>query len=184
MTADLHCHTSASDAALTRDELVSYAALCGLKRIAITDHDTMKNSFCTAEDEVEVVTGCEFSCFDSDRGNKKVHVLCYYPKKPQLFAEYFKRMSDERNRVGQLMIDKVKKIYPVINEQNTAKFTKDSGTIFKANFMQILSHYGVVKEIYGELYRELFSKSGTCTVEPQYGTLDEVLELIRAARGV
>ncbi|MEG1017308.1 MAG: PHP domain-containing protein [Oscillospiraceae bacterium] len=56
MTADLHCHTSASDAALTRDELVSYAALCGLKRIAITDHDTMKNSFCTAEDEVEVVT--------------------------------------------------------------------------------------------------------------------------------
>lgn len=39
--ADLHAHTTASDGALSPTELVHRAASRGVKRLAVTDHDTM-----------------------------------------------------------------------------------------------------------------------------------------------
>ena len=37
---DLHTHSTASDGSMTPSELVHYAASCGLRAVALTDHDT------------------------------------------------------------------------------------------------------------------------------------------------
>ena len=37
---DLHTHSTASDGSMTPSELVRHAASCGLRAVALTDHDT------------------------------------------------------------------------------------------------------------------------------------------------
>ena len=37
---DLHTHSTASDGSMTPSELVHHAASCGLRAVALTDHDT------------------------------------------------------------------------------------------------------------------------------------------------
>ncbi|NOY75729.1 MAG: PHP domain-containing protein [Kiritimatiellaeota bacterium] len=84
---DMHCHTVRSDGNDTPRELLSNAALVGLKVVAITDHDTPPPVNCELEDGSEVpcdeyaselkivyVPGYEFSC---DRWVDDVHICGY-----------------------------------------------------------------------------------------------------------
>ena len=52
---DLHCHTTASDGALTPRELVNIALKKKLKAIAITDHDSING----IEDALKAANGKE-----------------------------------------------------------------------------------------------------------------------------
>ncbi len=62
---DFHCHSTASDGSLTPAELVARAAACGVRRLALTDHDTLAGlpqARHSARDAgVELVTGIEWS---------------------------------------------------------------------------------------------------------------------------
>jgi predicted metal-dependent phosphoesterase TrpH len=40
-TIDLHCHSNVSDGLLTPEELVLNAHRCGVKVLALTDHDDL-----------------------------------------------------------------------------------------------------------------------------------------------
>ena len=72
---DLHVHTTHSDASRTVAQVIEYAAMIGLKYIAITDHDTMAG----VDEAVElggklgvhVVPGVEMSTLD-----EKVEEMC------------------------------------------------------------------------------------------------------------
>ena len=44
MYIDLHMHTTASDGAWTRSELLDLLAKCNITTFAVTDHDTIQNS--------------------------------------------------------------------------------------------------------------------------------------------
>ena len=83
---DLHCHTVRSDGNDTPQELIEKAVNCGMKVIAITDHDiqppTSINIGCKTVDirgyalekGLELVLGYEFSC---DTHVDDVHILGY-----------------------------------------------------------------------------------------------------------
>ena len=45
MHADLHCHTTASDGALSPQDILQLAFENGLDMLAITDHDTLDGYF-------------------------------------------------------------------------------------------------------------------------------------------
>lgn len=73
MQVDLHCHSTASDGALTPDALVALAAERGADLLAITDHDTAAG--CRALPvrlPVAFLPGIELSCRWRDR---TLHVL-------------------------------------------------------------------------------------------------------------
>ncbi|MEA4882106.1 MAG: PHP domain-containing protein [Clostridia bacterium] len=78
-SADLHCHTTASDGTFTPGELVQEAARRGLTAIAVTDHDSVDGvaeaSAMGAEVGVWVVPGVEIS---TDLDNGEIHVLGYF----------------------------------------------------------------------------------------------------------
>ena len=65
---DLHVHTTHSDASRTVAQVIEYAAMIGLKYIAITDHDTMAGVDEAVEIGgklgVHVVPGVEMSTLD------------------------------------------------------------------------------------------------------------------------
>jgi len=75
MIADLHCHTTASDGALTPRELLQRAAAAGVDLLAITDHDTV-DAYAELEDAgapgPRIVPGIEFS---SQWSGHSIHVV-------------------------------------------------------------------------------------------------------------
>jgi len=76
---DLHCHTTASDGALSPAELVARGAALGLRVIAITDHDSADGVTealaAGAKCGVTVISGVEIN---SDVPGSEVHVLGYF----------------------------------------------------------------------------------------------------------
>ena len=54
MIADLHCHTTASDGALSPRELVQRATERNVDLLAITDHDTVAAYADLADDDVKL----------------------------------------------------------------------------------------------------------------------------------
>ncbi len=77
-SVDLHTHSTASDGTCTPEELVAWAAAAGIRRMALTDHDTLAG---VAQAQVtgrrlgvEVISGIELS---ADWRGTDVHVLGY-----------------------------------------------------------------------------------------------------------
>jgi predicted metal-dependent phosphoesterase TrpH len=76
--ADLHTHTTYSDGILKPFELLTLAKEKGLSSISIVDHDTLDGNIeansIASEYGVEVIMGCEFSCYEN---GKEYHLLGY-----------------------------------------------------------------------------------------------------------
>ena len=84
MICDLHCHTTLSDGSLGIEDIIVQAKRMNIDFLSITDHDTL-SSFSRANIlgeryGVKILQGVEMSAWDKERG-KKVHILCYAPKK-------------------------------------------------------------------------------------------------------
>lgn len=54
--------------------------------------------------------------------------------------------------------------------------------LYKSTLMQVLCDYGLADGIYKETYKPLFGKGGKVLHDPDYQTVDQVLEVIRKAR--
>lgn len=78
MDIDLHCHSTASDGALTPHELVARAHEHGVKTLALTDHDTIEGlpAAQQAADALgmQLINGIELSCV---WGGTTIHILGY-----------------------------------------------------------------------------------------------------------
>lgn len=70
---DLHSHSNHSDGSLTPQDLVRYAHQCGIKRLALTDHDTISGVL-EAQNEAHKL-GMEFICGVEISVSWKKHVI-------------------------------------------------------------------------------------------------------------
>ena len=184
MTADLHCHSSASDGVLPRGELLECAAQSGVKLLALTDHDTMVNSYSRPDDKVRVIPGCELSGCDRENG-RRVHVLCYMPKDTEPLQEHFERMRAARLRSALQMFELTKKLFPELTWDMVMSTVGSAGAVFKQNIMRALISLGHADKYYGELYYKLFATgSGSCFVPIEYAEYGDLLRLVREARGI
>jgi len=95
---DLHCHSTTSDGALSPTKLVREAKKCGLKYLALTDHDTI-DGFKEAYEEgkkigVEVIPSIEISASYKDRD---IHVLGYFLDiNDDIFLNKIREITEER----------------------------------------------------------------------------------------
>ncbi len=100
-TIDLHAHSTRSDGALTPTDLVERAASCGVRTLALTDHDTVegldeaRNAGATWG--VELVAGVEISAWLG----REVHVLGYFidDRAPGLSAVLDRQRNSRVQRV-------------------------------------------------------------------------------------
>ncbi len=78
MDIDLHCHSTASDGALTPRELILRAHAQGVQTLALTDHDTIEGlpAAQQAVDELgmQLINGIEMSCVWA---GMTIHILGY-----------------------------------------------------------------------------------------------------------
>jgi len=187
MKGDLHCHTKLSDGSEGIEDVISLAKRIGLDFISLTDHDTMA-SFSRAKilaDRygINVIPGVEFSAYDELR-NRKVHILCYLPLRPDRLEGLCIRANESRKKAGNGMARLVMKKYPITAEGIT-KYSSSSNCIYKQHIMRALFDAGYTTMIYGDLFRELFArKTGSCSVPYRYPNVYEVLDAIHEAGGV
>lgn len=187
MICDLHCHTKLSDGSMGIEDIIDQSARTGIEWLSITDHDTMA-SFSRAgilgeRAGVNILKGVELSAWDKKRG-RKVHILCYAPKKPDRLEGLCLKSCEIRKACSKEMIDKVMSKFPITLE-SILKHTTASKSIFKQHIMRALIEYGYALEFYGDLDRELFnSETGSCYVEREYPDVNFVIDLIHTAKGV
>jgi predicted metal-dependent phosphoesterase TrpH len=187
MICDLHCHTTLSDGSLGIEDVIVQAKRMNIDFLSITDHDTL-SSFSRANIlgeryGVKMIQGVEMSAWDKER-NRKVHILCYAPKKPDRLEGLCLKSCEIRKECSKVMIDKVMKLYPLTPE-SVLKHCTGSKSIYKSHIMRALIEYGYALEFYGNLDHELFNlQTGTCLVEREYPDVNFVLDLIHSARGV
>lgn len=187
MICDLHCHTKLSDGSLGIEDIIAQAKRMNVDCISLTDHDTM-SSFSRADvlgerHGVKIIHGVELSAWDKER-KRKVHILCYDPKKPDRLEGLCLKSCEIRKQCSKEMIEKVMEKYPITIE-SVLRHTTSSKSIFKQHIMRALFDYGYTLEFYGDLDRELFNPAtGSCYVERAYPDVNFVLDLIHSAKGV
>ncbi len=187
MIGDLHCHTTLSDGSLGIEDVIVQAKRMELDFLAITDHDTLSSSnraqILGERYGVKIIPAVELSAWDKKR-NKKVHILCYAPQKPDRLEGLCLKSCAIRTECAKDMIDKVKEIYPIPSDA-VRVYTKGSKSIFKQHIMRALMTYGYATEFYGEINNELFKyPHGTCLVTREYPDVNFVLDLIHSSKGV
>jgi predicted metal-dependent phosphoesterase TrpH len=104
--ADLHLHTNFSDGTYTPEELAGHAHRCGLKAVALTDHDTMEGCLrmaaACASLGVEFIPATELTC---EHDGHELHLLGYYldAQNIQLATELAKFQAVRQGRIGEMV---------------------------------------------------------------------------------
>ncbi len=187
MIGDLHCHTTLSDGSLGIEDIIVQAKKTGIDFISITDHDTMSSinraKVLGERYGVQTIPGVELSAWDKKR-NRKVHILCYAPQKPDRLEGLCIKSCEIRRKCAAEMVENVMKLYPITVE-SVMKHATGSKSIFKQHIMHALIEYGYTTHFYGKLNHKLFNhKDGISVVEREYPDVNFVLDLIHSAKGV
>lgn len=137
---------------------------------------------------VKIIPAVEFSAFDGAR-KKKVHILCYMPKKPDRLEGLCLRTSEGRMKLGKSLAMKVLEKYP-ISLESILRYSAGSKAIYKCHIMHALMDYGYTTELYGNIYDEIFDvNEGLCAEQVRaeadfYPDVRFVLTLIKASGGI
>jgi predicted metal-dependent phosphoesterase TrpH len=110
---ELHCHTTYSDGTLTPQELVDRALACGVRALAITDHDTLSGwdeAIAAADHRLEIVPGLELSTVHNERS---LHILGFYPDPALLLPPLQERLAGRKRRAKAIAAKLAELGYPI-----------------------------------------------------------------------
>jgi 3',5'-nucleoside bisphosphate phosphatase len=106
---DLHSHSTASDGTLPPEQVVEAAERCGLKALALTDHDTVGGIPAAREAGdrlgIRVIAGVELSAF---HGDHEVHVL----------ALHLSHLETLERRLGELRAQRLTRAEKIVDKLN------------------------------------------------------------------
>ena len=188
MAADLHCHTKLSDGSVGIEDLIVIAHKSGIDTIAITDHDciagTVRGQVIGKRYDVTVIPAVELSAFDNEAG-KKVHIISYLADAPDRLEAICRKTSTARKRAGQIMMLKVAARFPVTSEF-IISHASGSTNLYKQHIMHALIDAGYADELFGELYKTLFSTDSESNIlaPTKHPEVNTVIDEIHGAGGI
>lgn len=145
---DLHCHSRASDGALSPRELVFRAHERGVTHLALTDHDTIAGLpealEAASEVGIELVSGIELSCIWR---SQTIHVvgLDFDACAPALVAAIAEQ-HDNRWRRARTIAQRLDQL-KVKDLLDRATLQADSDVPGRPHFARVLVEAGVVKDL-------------------------------------
>lgn len=181
---DLHCHSTASDGALTPEALVARAAEKGVSHLALTDHDTIEGleeaGISASKHGVGLIPGVELSCV---WGRQTIHIvgLDFNPGDP-LFRERLAGQKENRWQRARKIADRLQRDNP---EALLALATEKAGGDVpgRPHFAKALVELGKVSDINQAFNRHLGAgKPGD--VKAFWPELQEVVGWIVEAGGI
>ena len=182
--ADLHTHTIYSDGSFTPTELIDHALQIGLNALSITDHDTVdayEEAFPYAESKgLILVSGVEFSSLYKKHN---VHILGYGidTEHPSL-REFCTLQQNRRKGRNFEILSRLKKFRFPIEESELESLEKTHKTIGRPHIAKLMIDKGYVKTIQ-EAFSLYLGDGKSCYVQGISATIDEVLDVIKQAKG-
>jgi len=181
---DLHCHSTASDGALSPAELVERAFQQGVEVLALTDHDSVSGLMearLTADRlGITLINGIELSALYL---NECLHVvgLNIDPTHPQLLAgiELQQHLRQQRAEKISEKLEK-KRIYGAYDAVTQAA---GNGEITRSHFADFLVAHHHVENPQAAFDRYL-SKGKPAYVPTAWAALEEVIQWIQLAGGI
>lgn len=181
---DLHCHSTASDGALSPTEVVWRAAGRGVTVLALTDHDTLAGldeaSIAADEAGVKLVSGVELSC---QWQQHTLHIVALnFDRHAVGFVQALEIQAQARSRRASLIDEQLqKKGCPSVLE--AAKGLSHDGVPGRPHFARALVEAGAIRTEQQAFKRWLGTgKAGD--IQTCWPHLTEVLSHIRLAGGV
>jgi predicted metal-dependent phosphoesterase TrpH len=181
---DLHCHTTASDGALTPAQLVERAARLALKVVAVTDHDSTEGVAAALvagqRHGVEVIPGVEIN---TDVPGTEVHVLGYFLDyaDPVLRRE-LARLRDGRVGRAKRMAEKLTEMGAPIRFERILEIAGE-GAVGRPHVAQALVEAGHVPS-FDQAFERYIGRNSPAYVERMKFTPVEACVLIRRAGGL
>ena len=188
MAADLHCHTKLSDGSVGIEDIILIAHKSGIDTIAITDHDciagTVRGQVIGKRYGITVLPAVELSAFDDNAG-KKVHIISYLADSPDRLEAICKKTSVARKRAGQIMMLKTAARFPVTSEF-IISHASGSTNLYKQHIMHSLMDAGYTDELFGDLYKALFSTDSESNIlaPTKHPDVKTVIDEIHGAGGI
>ncbi|MDO8862247.1 PHP domain-containing protein [Haliea sp. E1-2-M8] len=186
MLIDFHTHTTASDGALSPEQLVDRARSRGIRLFAITDHDTVSGYeaaaayYSPSEGEMSLVAGLEFSCVWS---GATIHVVglgvdCDHP----LLRQGVARLLAARYDRGQVIAERLAKLgFP--GAMQGALLEAGDSQLGRPHFAGWMVGQGHAKDT-GAAFDRYLGRGKPGDVKAFWPELAEVTEWIVAAGGV
>ncbi len=186
MLIDFHTHTTASDGALSPEQLVDRARSRGIQLFAITDHDTVAGYraaaayYSPSEGEMSLLAGLEFSCVWS---GATIHVVglgvdCTHPVLEQGVA----RLAAARIDRGNVIAERLEKLgFPGALEG--ALLAAGDSQLGRPHFAAWMVEQGHVADV-GTAFDRYLGRGKPGDVKAFWPTLAEVTGWIVAAGGV
>ncbi|RBW50268.1 PHP domain-containing protein [Marinobacter sp. F3R11] len=181
---DLHCHSTASDGALTPTELVKRAAEREVTHLALTDHDTISGlaeavSAATVNDIV-LISGVELSCLWRSH---TIHVvgLDFDPDDAE-FREALERQKRNRWDRAAMIAERLSKL--AITDL-LERATKEAGGDVpgRPHFARVMVEAGIVKNA-AQAFKRYLGAGKAGDVKAYWPELQEVVQWVSAAGGL
>lgn len=182
--ADLHIHTNKSDSTFSPEEVVRYAAKCGLSAIAITDHDSVEaiplvNEY-TSQYGIEVIPGVELS---SDANGEEVHILGYYIDfKKEWFLDRLQFLRETRTKRALQMIGKLNELGLKITIQDVLNISGE-GAIGRMHIARALLERKYISAI-AEAFQKYIGKGRYAYVKKYRITPREAIDMVDKLGGI
>lgn len=183
-TVDLHCHTTASDGALTPVQLVQRASRLGLKVVAVTDHDST-DGVAPALDVaprygIEVIPGVEIN---TDVPGTEVHILGYFldHADPALNGE-LARLREGRIGRAKRMAEKLAEMGAPVRFERILEIAGE-GAVGRPHVAQALLEAGHVTS-FDQAFEKYIGRDSPAYVERLKFSPAQACALIRRAGGV
>ncbi|RUO19282.1 phosphatase [Aliidiomarina iranensis] len=196
MQIDLHCHTTASDGALTPAEMVMRAGVMQIDVLAITDHDSVSGFYAAkkAREEqrlarLQLIPGVEFSTLWE---GFEIHILGWqfdleHPAIVRLLAEQRERRHQRSEAIHAKLVKQgvAADVLPTprpdsrpeLNSESTAK------VVTRLHYAEALFAHGYCNSVQNAF--EKYLGKGQCAYEkPQWCLMSEAVAVINAAGGV
>ncbi|HYU20447.1 MAG TPA: PHP domain-containing protein [Chloroflexota bacterium] len=181
---DLHLHTLASDGRLTAAELVRLAHARGVRRLAITDHDTTDAVAAAAAEGlrlgVDVIPGIELG---TDIPGSEVHMLGYFLRyQDDAFQAVLAGFRDGRIGRARGMVAHLNGLGLQISWERVREIAAEA-SVGRPHVAQALLEAGYVQSM-PEAFEKYIGRNGPAYVERVKFTPIQAIELIHSVSGL
>ncbi|MDO6440699.1 PHP domain-containing protein [Marinobacter sp. 2_MG-2023] len=181
---DLHCHSTASDGALTPTELVVRAADQKVTHLALTDHDTidgLEEAQAAAEaNGVVLVPGIELSCLWRSH---TIHIVGLdFDISNTHFLEALKQQNRNRWARAAMIAERLNKLaIPDLLDRAVAESGGDVPG--RPHFAKVMVEAGIVKNA-AQAFKRYLGSGKVGDVKAYWPELQEVVQWINSAGGL
>ena len=177
---DLHTHSTASDGTLPPERVIEAAERCGLKALALTDHDTIAGVPAAREAGeqvgIRIIAGVELSAFYEDQ---EVHLLALHLSQLDTLEKRLAELRSMRLARAEKIVDKLNALgIPITLDE--VLLQSDGGAVGRPHVARALIARGVVHD-FRDAFMTYLGNNGSAFVPKDKLSIEDAIAIAHEA---